>query len=243
MTNPPIVSSRISLMLVDDHVLFRRGLMALLAQDERFDVLCEAGDVGEAVRCLERGQPDLILLDNNLPGVKGIDAIPGLRQLAPRARILMLTVSEDSQDLQQALRAGADAYLLKTIDADELIESLVKVASGTSVVSADLTTKLVAALRAGETSAAPDPAGVGASSDVRDGAETWTTTEDPLERLSPREREILGHIARGASNKHIARALDIAETTVKIHVQHILRKLDLSSRVQAAVFAAKHGLH
>jgi two-component system nitrate/nitrite response regulator NarL len=234
----------ITLMLIDDHVLFRRGLVALLGQDEAFQVLCEAGDIGEAMRCLERTQPDLILLDNHLPGVKGVDAIESLRQLAPRARILMLTVSEDAHDLQQALRAGADGYLLKTIDADELVAALVRVAGGTSVVSPEMTTKLVAALR--ETVgpiAGAAPGDVATAMSTSDGDARAAIPDDPLERLSPREREILVCLARGASNKHIARELDIAETTVKIHVQHILRKLGLSSRVQAAVFASSRGLH
>jgi len=219
----------IQLLVVDDHSLFRRGLMALLSQDPRFEVSCEAGDVGEALRCLARQRPDVILLDNHLPGVLGVDAIPALREAAPGSRVLMLTVSENEADLVAALKAGADGYLLKTVESHHLCEAIVKVMDGESVVSPEMTTKLVAALRAqppasGETGEEP-PAG---SADVE------------LASLSTRELEILHLIARGDSNKHIARQLDIAETTVKIHVQHILRKLHLTSRVQAAVFAARH---
>jgi two-component system, NarL family, nitrate/nitrite response regulator NarL len=226
----------VRLMVVDDHPLFRRGLVALLTQDERFVVLHEAADAGEAVRCVAREKPDLILLDNHLPGVRGVDAIAGLKEVAPDVKILMLTVSENEQDLSAALKAGADGYLLKTINSEDLSDSILKVLAGGSVVSPEMTTKLVAAFRgsAGTQAAspAPDAAGQGVAVAPADG----------LEMLSAREREILTLIARGASNKSIARDLEIAETTVKIHVQHILRKLNLSSRVQAAVYATGRGV-
>ncbi|MBL8382253.1 MAG: response regulator [Burkholderiales bacterium] len=210
----------IRLLVVDDHTLFRRGLIALLAGDERFAVVGEAGDAGEAQRAAQALQPDLILLDNHLPGVLGVDAIAGLREAAPAAQVLMLTVSEDARDLAAALRAGARGYLLKTVDSEALAPLLLRAVAGESVVSPEMTGKLVAAFQAASQPAAPAAAAA-----------------DPIESLSPREREILSHIARGASNKEIARALEVAETTVKIHVQHILRKLGLTSRVQAAVYA------
>ncbi len=226
----------VRLMVVDDHPLFRRGLVALLTQDERFVVLHEAADAGEAVRCVAREKPDLILLDNHLPGVRGVDAIAGLKEVAPDVKILMLTVSENEQDLSAALKAGADGYLLKTINSEDLSDSILKVLAGGSVVSPEMTTKLVAAFRGSSATQAgpsvPDSVGQGAAAAAGDG----------LEMLSAREREILTLIARGASNKLIARDLDIAETTVKIHVQHILRKLNLSSRVQAAVYATGRGV-
>jgi two-component system nitrate/nitrite response regulator NarL len=226
----------IRLMVVDDHPLFRRGLVALLTQDERFVVLHEAADAGEAVRCVTREKPDLILLDNHLPGVRGVDAISGLKEVAPQVKILMLTVSENEQDLSAALKAGADGYLLKTINSEDLSESILKVLNGQSVVSPEMTTKLVAAFRDSSATqsgpSTPDAPGQGGMSAPADG----------LEMLSAREREILTLIARGASNKVIARDLDIAETTVKIHVQHILRKLNLSSRVQVAVYATGRGV-
>jgi two-component system nitrate/nitrite response regulator NarL len=226
----------VRLMVVDDHPLFRRGLVALLEQDERFVVLHEAADAGEAVRCVSRQPPDLILLDNHLPGVRGVDAIAGLKEVAPDVKILMLTVSENEQDLSAALKAGADGYLLKTINSEDLSDSILKVLGGESVVSPEMTTKLVAAFR-GTSGAGPLP----------QAGEAGACANPPapavgLEMLSVREREILTLIARGASNKVIARDLDIAETTVKIHVQHILRKLNLSSRVQAAVYATGRGV-
>jgi two-component system, NarL family, nitrate/nitrite response regulator NarL len=214
----------IRVMVVDDHTLFRRGLTALLQSDGRFAVVAEAGDAGEAQRLAARHAPDVILLDNHLPGVTGVAALPALRQAAPGARVLMLTVSEDEADLGAALRAGACGYLLKTVDHDVLAAAIERATRGESTVSPEMTAKLAAAFQA--TLPAP-PAAPAAPAPA-----------DPVDTLSPREREILDAIARGASNKEIARELAIAETTVKIHVQHILRKLGLASRVQAAVLLA-----
>jgi two-component system nitrate/nitrite response regulator NarL len=211
--------SIIRILVVDDHTLFRRGLTALLSRDPQFQVVGDAADAGEAQRRARELQPDLILLDNHLPGVNGVDALPALREAAPAARVLMLTVSEDEQDLAAALRAGACGYLLKTIEGDALSQAIERTMRGESVVSPEMTGKLVSAFQ----SAAP------------------ASTDDATAALSPREEEILREIARGASNKEIARTLAIAETTVKIHVQHILRKLKLSSRVQAAVYATERG--
>jgi len=210
------------LLVVDDHTLFRRGLIALLSGTPDLRVVGEAGDAGEAQRLAAKLAPDLILLDNHLPGVRGVDALGSLKEASPASRILILTVSEDEDDLAAALRGGANGYVLKTIDGDELVRTIGRCMRGESVVSPELMSKLVTAFQAATSPSA------GAS--------------DPLAALSPRERETLVHIARGASNKEIARALDIAETTVKIHVQNILRKLELSSRVQAAVYASERGL-
>jgi len=201
-------SSPISVFVIDDHTLFRRGLIALIAQDAGLRVVGEAGDAGEALRLVPAVAPQVILLDNHLPGVLGVDAIAGLRAASPGSRVVMLTVSEDGQDLAAALRNGAQGYLLKTIE---------------PVVSPEMMGKLVAAF---QSQGAPEP-------------QAPEPDEAPASPLSPREEEVLVQIARGASNKEIARTLDIAETTVKIHVQHILRKLGLSSRVQAAVYASE----
>jgi two-component system nitrate/nitrite response regulator NarL len=209
----------IRVLVVDDHTLFRRGLIALLAGDGRFTVVAEAGDAGEAQRRAAETQPEVILLDNHMPGVNGVDALAGLREVAPQARVLMLTVSEDERDLAAALRGGASGYLLKTADSDDLASAILRTVTGESVVSPQMTGKLVSAFQS-----------------LRPGA---PVAADPIDGLSPRELQILGQIRQGASNKEIARALDIAEPTVKIHVQHILRKLNLSSRVQAAVYAAQ----
>lgn len=235
LDNTPMKSIR--LLVVDDHTLFRRGLIALLSQDGRFEIFGEAGDIGEALRGSPRGVPDIILLDNHLPGVRGVDAIGSLKEAYPGTRILMLTVSEDENDLATAIYAGADGYLLKTVESAHLCDALVRVLAGESVISPDMMTKFVTAFRANlpavpntpELAGTPVPAALGGD-DAR------------LESLSAREREILVRIARGESNKLIARGLDIAEATVKVHIQGIFRKLNLSSRVQVALFAAARGL-
>jgi two-component system, NarL family, nitrate/nitrite response regulator NarL len=209
----------IRLMVVDDHTLFRRGLVSLLAGDDSLQVVGEAGDAGDALRQVGAQVPDVILLDNHLPGVRGIDALPGLKEAAPCARILLLTVSEDEQDLAAALRAGAQGYLLKSIDGDQLVDAIHRAMKGEAVISPEMTAKLATAFQ--------------------NASGTTTAGDDVAAQLSPREQQVLQEIARGASNKEIARTLEIAETTVKIHVQHILRKLGLSSRVQAAVYATE----
>lgn len=242
----------IRLLLVDDHTLFRRGLKALLSMDSRLEVAGEAGDLGEALRCLGQVAPDLVLLDNHLPGVRGVDGIGALKDALPGVRVLMLTVSENAEDLAAALQAGADGYLLKTMESEQLADTIEKVLAGDSVISPEMLTKLVSVFRQRPASAAaipvipPAPAAPNAATAVAAAPAPPPLPADELaqglELLSPREREILLLIARGDSNKVIARTLDIAETTVKIHVQHILRKLGLSSRVQAAVFAVNCGI-
>lgn len=234
---PPLSQlSPVTLLVVDDHSLFRRGLIALLGQDEHLQVVGEAADAAQALRLTPALQPDVILLDNHLPGVNGIDAIKDLLKLAPRARVLILTVSEDAQDLALALRNGAQGYLLKTIEGDLLVQAIHRAMRGEPVVSVELMGKLVTAFQAQDRQeplppAAPALVAATATAEAAAGASSATPA------LSPREQEVLREIASGASNKEIARTLDIAETTVKIHVQHILRKLNLSSRVQAAVYA------
>ena len=246
----------IRLLVVDDHSLFRRGLIALLAHDGRFEVVGEAGDANAAQTAARRLQPDLILLDNHMPGVQGVDAIAGLKEVAPQARILMLTVSENVQDMAAGLRAGADGYLLKTIHTEDLCDSICKVLDGDSVVSPEMMGKLVGLLRQAPAVGMPvlaataqSPASVAASAPraqsdpaLAASVPAPVAADDPIHTLSPRERDILRLIVRGESNKHIARALDIAETTVKIHVQHILRKLSLTNRVHAAVYASERGV-
>jgi len=228
----------IRILVVDDHTLFRRGLTALLARDPRLSVIGDAADAGQAQRKAQELQPDLILLDNHLPGVNGVDALPALLEVAPGARILMLTVSEDENDLVAALRGGAAGYLLKTIEGDALTAAIQRAMQGESVVAPEMTSKLVAAYR-GATTGAPASSGPGT---VAAPAAVTTTAEQAIASLSPRELDILRGIVRGASNKEIAREHGIAETTVKIHVQHVLRKLDVSSRVHAAVIASENGL-
>jgi two-component system nitrate/nitrite response regulator NarL len=214
--------SAIRVLLVDDHTLFRSGVNALLQKHADFDVVGEAADSMEGVKRAGELAPDVVLLDLHMPGISGKDAVKQFLEVAPQAKIVMLTVSEDADDLLDSLRAGASGYLLKNIATETLLASIRRAADGDSVVSTQMTGKLVRGLQS-----------------TRDAAQ-----EDDKEKdaLSPREREILTQLTKGHSNKEIARNLEVAESTVKIHVQHILRKLKLSSRVQAAVYAIEHGL-
>lgn len=243
-TAPTDSPAPIRLMVVDDHTLFRRGLVSLLAADGRFEVVGEAGDSAQALQALavagER-RPDVLLLDNHLPGVSGVAALPSLLAAAPGVRVLMLTMSEDEHDLAAALKGGACGYLLKTVDSDELGASIVRAAAGQSSISATMTAKVASAFRLAGEAPAPEaaagaPAEAGTAPPAAEPDEAARALQSLLQSLSARERETLELIARGDSNKEIARALGIAEATVKIHVQHILRKLGLASRVQAAAW-------
>lgn len=214
---------KIHILVVDDHALFRRGVISLLSEVDDFVVSGEAADANEAIKLCESLKPDVVLLDNHLPGASGIQSIKDIVQVSPESSIVILTVSEDEADLIQSLKNGAQGYFLKTIERDDLIQGIRKAHQGESVISAEMTNKLVTAFKSGhELSASPEK----------------KLSDD----LSARELEIVCFIARGSSNKEIARQLGIAETTVKIHVRHILQKLHLASRVQVAVFASSEGL-
>jgi two-component system nitrate/nitrite response regulator NarL len=214
----------ISVLLVDDHPLFRSGVRSLLQQHPRFAVVGEASDGVAGAERAAQLRPDVILLDLHMPGMSGVETLRQILRERPGAAVMMLTVSEDAEDLATALAAGARGYLIKNIDADYLIRAIERAAAGEAVLAESMTAKLVAQLRQQRAPRPPAP-------------------PSALDRLTPREREILACLARGESNKLIARVLDLAESTVKIHVQNILKKLGLSSRVQAAVFAVERGLH
>jgi two-component system nitrate/nitrite response regulator NarL len=211
----------IRVLIVDDHTLFRSGLKALLGRQPGFEVVGEAADGLEGIKRAKALKPDVILLDLHMRGLSGREAVKTLSEEVPESHVVMLTVSEDADDLIETLRLGASGYLLKNIDTQMLLDSIRRAAEGESVVSVEMTSKLVRGIKANPRLEA-QPA--------------------DRDRLSPREREILGFLAKGASNKEIARELEVAESTVKIHVQHILRKLNLTSRVQAAVYAVETGL-
>ncbi|MQA36733.1 response regulator [Rugamonas aquatica] len=214
-------ASPISVLLVDDHTLFRSGIRSLLQRHPEFAVVGEAADGFEGVKRAQQLKPQVILLDLNMPGMSGVETLQLLRQDCPDSAIVMLTVSEDAEDLSVALKAGASGYLLKNIDTDYLTRAIRRAAAGETVVAEAMTAKLVAQLQSGAA----------------------TPVASELDKLTPREREILDCLACGESNKGIARTLDLAESTVKIHVQNVLKKLKLSSRVQAAVYAVEHRMH
>ncbi|ENW6758248.1 response regulator transcription factor [Neisseria gonorrhoeae] len=210
----------IKIILIDDHTLFRSGIKALLSRQHGFEVIGEAADGLSGIKMISRLQPDVVLLDLDMPGMNGREALSQIISINPQQEVIMLTVSEDSDDLTECMRIGARGYLLKNINADFLLESIRKAAEGDNVFSPEMTAKLVKSL------ISPQPA----------------QRTQALSSLTPRELEILGYLAAGHSNKIIARHLDLAESTVKVHVQNLLRKLNLSSRVQTAVYAIRHNV-
>jgi two-component system nitrate/nitrite response regulator NarL len=213
--------AKLKILLADDHPLFRSGIKLLLQRQKDFDVIGEASDGAECVKLAQKLKPDLVLLDLHMEGVGGLEALPLLKKEVPDANVLMLTVSEDAADLIEALKLGAAGYLLKNIDTDFLLDSIKRAANGESVMSPQMAANLANAIRM---------------------EKKVTAEKEEAPHLSPRETQIIQLIAKGASNKEIARSLDIAESTVKIHVQGILRKLNLTSRVQAAIYAIDHNL-
>jgi two-component system nitrate/nitrite response regulator NarL len=217
MTEKPV-----RVLLVDDHALFRSGIKALLERQAGVEIVGEASDGLEGVKRAISLRPDVVLLDVHMSGISGREAVQLICEDAPDTRVVMLTVSEDADDLIDCLRAGAHGYLLKNIEADYLTDALRRTADGEAVMSPSMMAKLV--------------------SNVRADARSAPVAVADHDRLSPREREILEFLVPGASNKEIARALDLAESTVKIHIRGILKKLNLSSRVQAAVYAVEHDL-
>ena len=212
------MNPKISIVLIDDHTLFRSGIKALLARQADCEVVGEAADGLSGVKLVEQHKPDVVLLDIDMPVMNGREALAQILSSQPQQTVVMLTVSEDSEDLTECMRLGARGFLLKNINADFLVDAIKKAANGDNVFSPEMTARLVQSL-------------------IQPQAAAPTSV---LDSLTPRELEILGHLAAGHSNKIIARKLDLAESTIKVHVQNILRKLELSSRVQAAVFAVQH---
>lgn len=208
----------IQIILIDDHTLFRSGIKALLSRQNDFEVIGEASDGLSGVKLVEQQKPDIVLLDLDMPVMNGREALAQILSANPNQTVIMLTVSEDSDDLTECMRIGARGFLLKNINADFLLDSIRKAVDGDNVFSPEMTSRLVQSLIS---PAAP-------------------RTDAALSALTPRELEILGYLAAGHSNKVIARHLALAESTIKVHVQNILRKLNLSSRVQAAVYAVQH---
>ena len=218
------MTERIRVLLVDDHALFRSGIRSLIQKSGEFEIAGEAGDGLEGAKRAKQLKPDVVLLDLHMPGINGLESLKLIIEDAPDIHVLMLTVSEESDDLLQCLRAGATGYLLKNIEVATLTDAIRMASRGETVISPRM---MAALLGADRTKPVPPPA----------------RQEDPaLGRLSHRERDVLALLAKGRSNKEVARTLDLAESTVKIHVQSILKKLELASRVQAAIFAIEHGL-
>jgi len=208
-------------LLIDDHALFRVGLLELLER-RGIEVVDAVGDSDVGLRLTRDCAPDVVLLDLRMPGPGGLEILKQIRAEALDRRVAMLTTSTDEQDLIAALQGGANGYLLKDMEPDELVAALEDIVAGKTIVAPELTGVLASALR-------PEP-------------EPAAPAQTPASELTPREQEILCHLAAGQSNKAIARELGISDGTVKLHVKAILRKLAVHSRVEAAVMAVEQGL-
>jgi len=205
----------IRVLIVDDHTLLRHGLRLILNHAEDLTVVGEASDGEEAIGLARELKPDVILMDVNMPGLGGIEATRRIRTAQPEIHILMLTISKQDEDLIGAIKAGAKGYLLKNAESAEVVESIRRVMAGEAILPPQMMTRVFAELA--------DPA---------------PTARD----LTGRETEILQLVARGLGNKEIGAELHISENTVKAHVRHILEKLNLSNRAEAAAFAVRDGL-
>jgi DNA-binding NarL/FixJ family response regulator len=214
----------VRVLLVDDDDLMRAGLRSVLSSDDTIDVVGEAGDGRDAVECVRKLGPDVVLMDVRMPNLDGIAATREVLAARPEAKVVILTTFEEDDYIFGALRAGASGFLLKRTSPEDLIGGLHTVAAGDSLLSPSVTRRVVERM-AGQ----PAPA-----SDVAASAR--------LQELTPREREVLELVARGLSNSEIAAAFVIEESTVKTHVKRILMKLRLRDRVQAVIFAYESGV-
>jgi two-component system nitrate/nitrite response regulator NarL len=206
--------SRIRLVVVDDHALFRKGLVSLLEEMPDFVVVGEAANGQDALPVIDRVKPDIILLDINMPVMDGIQTLAAIRKSQPEQKVLMLTISQNDDDLISAIVTGANGYVLKNTEPDVLHNILVQVAAGNSVLSPEITAKVLQAVRRSQ-------------SDRSRGL------------LSDREVEVLKCLARGQTTAQIANVLFISENTVKTHIRHILEKMEVNNRAEAVARAAQ----
>jgi len=209
---------KLKILVIDDHRLFREGLQSLLQRRE-IEVVAAVGDGYEGIRLAKELSPDIILLDMRMPIIDGISVLIQLNKLELNLPIVMLTTSSNEQDLLEALKNGASGYLLKDMEPDALVTALRDISAGKTVVAPHLTSVLVRLIQ---------------------GDTTTTEKQGPFSDLTPRESEILKLIADGQGNKLIARNLGISDGTVKLHVKAVLRKLEVHSRVEAAVMYVEH---
>lgn len=212
----------IKILVVDDHSLFRRGLTAVLSSEEQFRVVGQAATGSEAIQRAQELKPDIILMDIQMPGGSGVEAVCSIREQGFDGGILMLTVSDRGDDLFDAIKCGANGYLLKNVEPDELIKAIIHVARGEVMLSPVMATKLL-----GEFNIV---------------TQRVQSAAQPETGLSQRENEILQLVAKGDSNRDIASTLFITENTVKTHMRHIMEKLHFKSRSQAIAYAVRNGL-
>lgn len=210
------MSEPIRLLVVDDHILFRRGLIGLMAEQSDFRIVGEAGNGADCVQLCLQQQPDVVLMDVNMPGGNGISAVKTIKK-ETKARVLMLTISNKDDDLLGALAAGADGYMLKNTEPDQLCQAIRHVAAGQGVLSPEITSQVMRAA-------------------------ALSQRQEKVVNLSNREIEVLVQLARGATTSEIASTLVISKNTVKTHIQRILKKLNVSNRAEAVACASALGL-
>ena len=219
------VPDPIRVLVVDDHALFRRGLEMVLAEEPDIELVGEASDGAEAVEKAGEALPDVVLMDIRMPKSSGIEACRAMKEVAPSAKIVMLTISDEEEDLFEAIRAGASGYLLKDIPYDEVADVVRAVHGGQSLINPSMAAKLLTEF---------------AALAKRDGEER--AQEVPAPKLTDREMEVLRLVARGMNNRDIAKELFISENTVKNHVRNILEKLQIHSRMEAVMIAVRENL-
>lgn len=219
-TPSSLVDHIATIMVIDDHPLLRRGVRQLLEMEDDLQLIYETGSPQDGIAQAVAQEPDMLLLDMNMPEMSGLETLKQLRDAGYTGRIIMYTVSDQEDDVVDALRGGADGYLLKDMEPEDMVHQLRQAAKGRMAISENLTALLAQALR-----------------NQRD-----VSSAPSLASLTQREKEILRELSAGMSNKLIARKLEITEGTVKVHVKHLLKKLHLRSRVEAAVWAVQEGL-
>ncbi len=210
----------IRVLVCDDHALYRRGLEMVLGTEDGIEIVGEASDGAEAIRRVEELLPDVVLMDIRMPRRSGIEACTAIKDVVPSTKIVILTISDEESDLYEAVRAGANGYLLKDVPGEEIAAGIRAVASGQSLISPSMASKLLTEF----------------ASMIKKSEER---PQLPVPRLTERELEVLKLVARGMANRDIAKELFISENTVKNHVRNILEKLQLHSRMEAVVYAVR----
>jgi DNA-binding NarL/FixJ family response regulator len=212
-------------LIVDDHALFRRGLDIILNAEPDIEIVGEASDGAEAVEKAAESLPDVVLMDVRMPRSSGIEACRAIKSVSPSAKIIILTISDEEEDLFEAIRAGASGYLLKDIPLDEVAEAVRAVHGGQSLINPSMAGKLLTEF---------------AALARRDGHER--SQQLPAPKLTDREMQVLKLVARGMNNRDIAKELFISDNTVKNHVRNILEKLQIHSRMEAVMVAVREKL-
>jgi DNA-binding NarL/FixJ family response regulator len=218
-------ADRIRVLVADDHVLYRRGLEMVLSAEHDIEIVGEASDGAEAIRQAQELLPDLVLMDLRMPRRSGIEACTAIKDVAPATKIVILTISDDEADLFDAVRAGANGYLLKDVPGEDIAAGIRAVFGGQSLISPSMASALLSEFAA-----------------LSRRAEHGPRSHVPVPHLTDREMQVLRLVGRGMQNRDIARTLFISENTVKNHVRNILEKLQLHSRMEAVVFAVRENI-